>query len=579
MDRYETFPELLNFITRNYISVNIFNYRINNSWKGISTEEFFEMIQNISLGLLNLGVNREDKIGIISNPSPFWIMSDLGIILSGCITVPIFRRISPENLKFEIEDSGLEIIFIGDVNEYDSVKLYGKRIKKIITIGFKINDPISISLEELIESGKSSDKLPEISISENDIVTIIYTSGSTGIPKGVMLTHKNIISQIKSAAICFSLDKDNDTALSSLPLSHIFERMVMYFYLSEGIPVFFVDDLNSIGSLITEVKPTIMTAVPRLLEKIYERILEKSSDYKGLKKIIAMHAFKRAETRTTGSKITIMDFIYRKLVYSKIIEVLGGNFKYIISGAASLPLYIGNFFNNIGLPLYEGYGMTEASPVISCNRKKKIKIGTVGINFPSVSIKINDDGEILATGPNVMKGYHNNPAETSKVIDTDGFLHTGDLGKIDDEGYLTITGRKKELFKKSTGEYVAPVPIEQALSRIDIVDTAMVIAESRKFVTCLLFPDFEKVRKVQEKEGFGNISMEEFLDSGFINKRISDFIHEMNTHLHHTEEVQKFKIIKKPISIETGELTPTLKIMRNIIEKKFINEINEMYKD
>ena len=312
MDDFKTLLELFFYIKKNHERPDLVNYRLDNSWKSLSTSEFCDNVINLGIGLQESGIKKGEKIGIISNPSPFWVISDLAIIFSGCITVPIFRRISPENLKFEIDDSELNIIFIGDENEYDPVKLVGKRIKKIITIGFKKNDPVAATFDEILELGrKKFDSIKNKSINffpipaENDLFTIIYTSGSTGIPKGVMLTHKNIISQIKSAAIIFDLKMDSDRAISSLPLSHIFERMVMYFYLSKGIPVYFVDDLNNIGALIQDVKPTIMTVVPRLLEKIHEKIKSTMQEYKGIKKIISLKAFNRAEKKRSAENLVL----------------------------------------------------------------------------------------------------------------------------------------------------------------------------------------------------------------------------------------------------------------------------------
>ncbi|HEY1405449.1 MAG TPA: AMP-binding protein, partial [Spirochaetota bacterium] len=471
--------------------------------------------------------------------------------------------------------------------EYEPVRKYGTGIKKIITIGFVRNDPDAVSFEDLIKKGEAMyarDSHCERSAfampSENDLFTIIYTSGSTGIPKGVMLSHRNIISQIKSADLVYKLDGARDKAISSLPLSHIFERMVMYFYLSKGVSVYFVEDLNNIGALIREVKPDIMTVVPRLLEKIRDKMKEGAADYRGVKKVIASAALSFAERETSHNGGSLFKYLFfRFAVYSKLINALGGKFRYIISGAASLPADVGRFFLNIGFPLYEGYGLTEASPVIACNSKGHNKPGTVGRAFPGVAIKLNGNGEILAKGPNVMMGYLNSPAETSRVIDSDLFLHTGDLGTIDQKGYLKIVGRKKELFKKSTGEYVAPIPIEQALEKLDIVDIAVVIAEGRKFVSCILFPDFEVAEKLKIKSGFSRMSVDDFLKSESIRKKIESHITEMNSHLHHTEEVQKFTVITDRISIETGEITPTLKIRRTVIEKKFKNEIDAMYRD
>ncbi len=584
MQEYKTLPELLYFIKENRQRPDLLNYRRDNSWKALSTLEFVREAENFALGLSSLGVKKGEFVGLIAASSPFWVISDLAITLIGGVTVPIFNRISPENLEFEIEDSRINLVIIGDSKEYEPVRMYGGRVKKIVTLGFKKDDKTAVAFEDVLTAGtRMREKDPGITSKlfakpdENALFTVIYTSGSMGRPKGVMLNHRNIITQIEAAAQIFSMHTEQDRAVSSLPLAHIFERMVIYFYLSRGIPVYFVDDLNNIGALVRDVRPTIMTVVPRLLEKIHEKMKSSAAEYKGIKKAIAMAAFRRAETRDIFDRPTFMDFVFKRLVYSKLFEALGGNFRYVISGAAALPYDIGRFFINIGLTIYEGYGMTEASPVIAANNLKYHKLGTVGQPYPSVTVKIAPDGEILAKGPNVMMGYLNNKEETAKTIDGEGFLHTGDLGEIDSEGYLVIKGRKKELFKKSTGEYVPPVPIESALRKLNIVDNAVVIAEGRKFVACLIFPNFEEAEKLKNSNGLSGMTMDEFLESSFINKMIDDHIHEMNRHLHHTEEVQRFRIIKKPISIETGELTPTMKMRREIIETRFKKEIDEMY--
>ena len=352
----------------------------------------------------------------------------------------------------------------------------------------------------------------------------------------------------------------------------------MYTYLADGVPVYFVDELNNLGALVRDVRPTIMTVVPRLMEKIHSTMRTTIEKEKGIKKIIGLAAMKRAGEKEISEPFHgVKDYLYRKLVYSKFSKALGGKFRIIVSGSATLSKEIGRFFVNIGVPLYEGYGLTEASPVISTNLPEMRKLGTVGRAFPSVKIKINSDSEILAKGPNIMKGYRNNAEETKLALDSEGYLHTGDLGELDDEGYLTILGRKKELMKKSTGEYVPPLPIEQALKKLDIIDEVVVIAEARKFVSCLIFPNMEVVNRMRLKAGFDKITTEEFSDSEYIRSRINEHINEMNKHLHHTEEVQKFAIIKAPISIETGELTPTLKLRRYIIEEKYKKEIDAMY--
>lgn len=580
----QTITELFGHVIENNDRTDLLNYRKNNAWVAISTAEFAMTVRRLAAGLAAIGVTPGDTVGIISNPSPWWVIADHAILLAGAVTVPVFRRISAENLRFEIEDSGMDVVFIGDENEYDPVCQHGPRIKTKITIGFSRADG-SMSFEELAVLGEREmardahiiDAFPKPA--PDDVATIIYTSGSTGVPKGVVLTHGNIISQVKAASERFPIDTHADIALTSLPLSHIFERMVMYYYLAAGLPIYFVDDLANIGALIRDVRPTIMTVVPRLLEKVHAKMRQTIRDGKGIKRVIGMAAFKRAEEKDPDVPYRgLRDAVFKALVFKKLNHALGGRFHYVISGAASLSKEIGRFFLNIGMPLYEGYGMTEASPVIAANEPGKAKLGTVGTAFPGVTVRIAADGEILAKGPNVMQGYHKNPEATTAAIDADGFLHTGDLGSLDPDGYLTVTGRKKELFKKSTGEYVPPVPIEQAVGRLDIVDMAVVVAEARKFVSCLIFPNMEAVERYRKAAGAAGTA-EEYAKSDAVHAMLDAHIRDVNKKLHHTEEVQKFTVITAPISIESGEITPTMKVVRRIVEAKFKNEIDEMYRE
>jgi long-chain acyl-CoA synthetase len=582
MDGVRTLVDLLPYMRNHFFRNDLLNYRYKGGWVQLSADTFVESVELCTFGLYSIGVRRSDMVGLLSNSSPFWIMADLAILSLGAVTVPIFRRISPENLLFEIENSSLNVLFLGDRDELSSVLKSGKRLSTIITIGF--SDPsAAMSLDELMALGRqfrdshqNSEGIVFHSIDPDDLATVIYTSGSTGVPKGVMLTHSNIISQIEATSLRFDI-KEDDIALTSLPFAHIFERMVIYFYLSLGIPVYFVDDLSLIGTYMREVRPTVMTVVPRLLEKVYEKMRKGAESSHGLKRALAVAAIKRAETIDPENQ-TVIDYFYRTLIYSKFNKAMGGRIRYIISGAAALPKDLGRFFTNIGIPLYEGYGMTEASPVIAANYSGNRRIGTVGKIFPGVTVTIADDGEILAKGPNIMKGYYKNNDETEKALEPDGFLHTGDFGKFDSDGFLTISGRKKELFKKSTGEYVPPVPIEQAIAKLDAVDMAAVIANNRKYVTCLIFPDFETVKEKMAKQNFQGTA-EDFIRTDSFIQYIQDHISNVNNHIHHTEEVQKFRIVSERISSDTGELTPTMKLRRHIIEEKFGSLIDEMYRE
>jgi long-chain acyl-CoA synthetase len=415
-------------------------------------------------------------------------------------------------------------------------------------------------------------------INEQDTATLIYTSGSTGTPKGVILTHRNLVTQVLGAVKRFPLDPKSDVILSCLPLAHVFERMVAYYYLYSGCPLYFAEEIKKVGDNLRELHPTVITMVPRLLEKVHAKFQANLELAKGFKKTIGMKAWERAHTKEPGSKPAFMDKIYDALVYKKMREGLGGRLRLVISGSAPLDPGLAAFLLNIGIPIYEGYGLTEASPVIACNYPGHRKLGTVGLVFVGVEVKIADDGEILARGPNIMKGYHNKPNETAEVIDKMGWLHTGDLGHIDNEGFIKITGRKKELFKTANGKYVAPVPIEAAIAANKLADMVMVVAEGKPFTTCLIFPDFENLKVVKQELGAEGAENGAFLDSDAAKAYVQKTLDEVNAKLNHWEQVQKFRIIKTPISIDTGELTPTMKIRRHVVMEKCRAEIESMYK-
>jgi long-chain acyl-CoA synthetase len=585
MEDFKTLPELFTYVVQTYKHEKFLNKRANDEWKSYSVSRFEALVRHLVLGLHNLGIERGEGIALLASSSPEWIAIDLAIMIARGITVPIFKKISPESLSFELADSRVRYLFLGDAEELEFVTKYGGKLAAIIP--FNRDDPnMNTSFfDKLIETGERLDMEDKSlfmgllsKIREDDIASIVYTSGSTGLPKGVELTHRNIVSQVKGAFEILPLDSETDIALSALPLAHIFERMVGYYDLSRGVPVYYIDNIKNLGPLMASVKPTVMTVVPRILEKAHARIKASIDETKGIKKLIASAAFAHAEkprSATFGSRI--LDGIYGKLVYSKFGAAFGGRLRYLICGASSLPPLIGRFVDNIGIPLYEGYGLTEASPVIAANCPRAKKLGTVGKVYPGVEMKIGDDEEILTRGPNVMHGYHNFPEATRDAIDAEGWLHTGDLGSIDKDGFLAITGRKKELFKKSTGEYVPPIPIEQAITRHELIDAAMVIADGREVTTCLLFPDFENLSEYKKRHGFSQATDEEFLRSQWLKNNVGDFIEEVNVHLHHCEKVRRFAIIEKPVSIETGELTPTLKIRRGVIEEKYKAVIDSLY--
>jgi long-chain acyl-CoA synthetase len=582
---FKTLPELLLKSAASYNNPNFMNYKKNGMWISLSTSEFLEKVKYLSLGLMKLGLQPGENVGITAPPSPYWVMIDLAIQIAGGVTTPIFKKISDESLTHEIEDSAMRFIFVGHENELEPVKRCGKdKLEKVIFYrgdGEHAPDFLSIFDQgKLLAKEEPSRFEQQIKqITEDTLATIIYTSGSTGLPKGVELLQKSIVSQVNSAHERFQLKPgpQGEIALSMLPLAHIFERMVMYYYISLGLSVYFVDDPKEASAYMREIKPTVMTVVPRVLEKAYIKIIDKIEGYTGFRKKLALAAVERAKTKDVTTPFRgFKDFLYRKMVYTKLLAALGGRFETMISGASKMPPAIGQFFLNIGLPIYEGYGLTEASPVLACNYPGHRKNGSVGPIFPGVEIKISEEGEVLAKGPNIMKGYHNRPDASSEVL-KDGWLYTGDLGSIDSEGFLTITGRKKHLFKKSTGEYVPPDPIEQHIGLHPAVDTAMVIADARPYTTCLIFPDYENMEQFMKKNGHEAKTMEEFISSDDLREEIQKYINHMNNHLHHCEHVEYFRIIPNQISVDGGELTPTLKVRRHFIEEKYKSYIDDLY--
>jgi long-chain acyl-CoA synthetase len=584
-DAFRTLPGLLKYVESKFRNEFAFGHKKDGAWVGISTAEVGETVKRLSAGLVELGLKPGDKVGIVADPSPFWMMMDLAILGAGAISVPMFSNISHDNLAFEIEDSGMRFLFVGSVEQYQAMKPFFGKLEKIIAMPEGMTEPHVVTYKALQELGtKRQAKNPgeylrlSEGINEQDTATLIYTSGSTGTPKGVTLTHRNLCSQVLSASKRFPLDPKNDSILSCLPLAHVFERMVGYYYFYTGSSIYFAEEIKKVGDNLRELHPTVITLVPRLLEKVHAKFQANLELATGIKKTLGMKAWDRAHTKVPGSKDSFMDKIYDALVYKKMRAGLGGNLRIAISGSAPLDPNLAAFLLNIGIPIYEGYGLTEASPVISCNYPGHRKLGTVGMAFPGVEVKIGDDGEILARGPNVMKGYHNKPAETADVIDRMGWLHTGDLGHIDNENFIKITGRKKELFKTANGKYVAPVPIEQAIAGNKLVDMVMVVAEGKPFTTCLIFPDFENLKAVKSELGAEGAETSAFLDSKEVRAYVQKSVDEINAKLNHWEQVQKFQIIKTPISIDTGELTPTMKIRRHVVMEKCRAEIDSMYR-
>ena len=517
---FKTYNELLFHIFNNHNNEYFLNYLSNGQYKNISVSDFKNKIICLSLVLKDLGIKQGDTVGIFANSSPFWLIFDFAIHEVGAISVPIFANISSINLNFEIKDSSMKYMFIDSQERLKDIEDENSHLT-FITHNFCIKEPNFYNFDEILVIGQQICDAKGFSnheAREDDIFSIIYTSGNTGTPKGVMLSHKNIVSQLHDINKLIDLPK-GEVALSLLPLAHIFERTVMSYYLSRGISIYFVDDVLNVANLMKVVKPTIMTVVPRLLEKIFNKIKAQILEKPFFSRVIASLAFSYA-LKENLDKSSILFKIYDKLVYSKFREIFGSRVDKLISGGAPLSKEIAIFFVNIGVPVYQGYGLTEFSPVISTNYPNANKVGSCGKVLPSAEIKINEEKELLVKGPSLMKGYLNQEELTAKTIDSEGWLHTGDIASLDEDGYLFITSRAKEIFKTSTGEYVNAVAIEQKLSKNKYIEFAVVISQNRKYTTALLFVDKEKYNVA--KKSNNNLNIEEYYNRSDIIKNISN---------------------------------------------------------
>lgn len=564
MFSFNTFPSLLQYIHTTVNNHTYLNYLDDGKWKSFSSKEFAANAEALAGAFASYGVKKGDTVAIISDSSPFWLMIDFALQRLGAISVPVFANISRENLHYELKDSDIQYVFIASQEKYDQLHESLKTMKLVVTLGIQSNLSNAVDYDVFREIPFV---LPAVDTDEDDIATIIYTSGSTGKPKGVELTHKNLISQLKDVQQVIPIGPD-EIALSFLPLAHIFERMVVSYYLANGICIYFADDVKNVGNLIQDVRPTLMTVVPRLLEKIYTKMHDKIQIMPGIKGVIGRLALNRADTKEVHNPQNMLDKIAEKLVYSKLREALGGRLNYMIIGGAALSPLIERFFVNIGVPLFQGYGLSETSPVISVNTPLAYRFGSCGKKLPSVEVKLSHEGELMVKGPNVMRGYHNKSEETAKVIEH-GWLHTGDLAFIDDEGFIFIKSRQKELFKTSTGKYVSAIAIEHHLTHSKWIDYAIIIAENRPYVAAIIFLD----------PLLGSEPFEDYVQKSETMERMSQLIVGVNAHLNEWEQIRKYTLIKTLPTIENHMLTPSMKVSRNTVYAHFSEEIESMYQD
>ncbi len=558
----------------------------NDNWVNYSTKEVQETIDKFSLGLLKMGVVPGDKLAIISPNRSEWNFVDLGLLQLGCVDVPIYPNISLSEYEYILNNSGAKIIFVANEDLYSKIDSLRKKVSTITDIytfdkleGIKhwkeISDLADESLREKLNELKNN-------VKPTDLATIIYTSGTTGTPKGVMLSHNNIMSDVNSLIQIMPINNTH-RVISFLPICHIFERTAVYYYMQIGAAIYYAESIDKVPVNLHEIKPNYFTTVPRLLEKIFDKIMEMGRELKQPKKAVFGWAVNLANhfnpRGRTNLFYDIRIWAARKIVFSKWKEALGGEVKGIISGAAALQPRLGRIFTAAGINIIEGYGLTETSPVITCNRFHDYYIGTVGMPIPDVQVKIDESGEILTKGPNVMMGYYNNPEATKEAIDEEGWFHTGDIGIMVEDKYLKITDRLKEIFKTSGGKFIAPLPIENKMKESLFIRNIMVIGENRKFCSALIVPEFDFIKKWCEKK-----SVKDYLEKGMtcsevVKERIAKEVQYYNKRFSHIEQVKKFELINEDWTIETGELTPTLKLKRKVIKKKYEDLIEKIYQE
>lgn len=568
---------------------DMFATKYQGQWKKTSTQEFINTGNKFSRGLLKLGIKPGDKIAVITSATRTeWAVVDFGTLQIGAITVPVYPTISPADYDFIFNNAEVKYCFVSDKELLDKVNEIKANVSSLEGIFTFDEVPGAANWNEILSLGENEGTQNEVddlsrAISPEDLATIIYTSGTTGKPKGVMLTHDNIVSNVLASMERIpkrkGIDYKDTRALSFLPICHIFERMIFYLYQSNGFSLYFAESIEKMGENIKEVKPHYMTVVPRLLEKVYDKIYDKGVSAGGLKAKIFLWALSVNEAKKEISKPSgLKEIIADKLVFKKWREGLGGELVTLVSGSAALSSRLNLIFQNAGIPVLEGYGLTETSPVISVNSFGKIKVGTVGHVLSNLKVKIEADGEITVKGPSVFKGYFKNEEMTKEAFTEDGYFKTGDIGHIDEEGYLKITDRKKEMFKTSGGKYIAPQTIENQAKASKFIEQIMVVGDGEKMPCAIVQPDFAFAKNWAALKGhkIGD-TPEEMSKSEVLKDRIEKEIQKMNKSLGNWEQIKKIELSPEVWSIEGGELTPTLKLKRKAIKEKYMDLYNKLY--
>jgi len=577
--------DLPRFQLENYREIDIFSSKIDQSWEGIKTKDFINRVNNISKGLYNLGVRPNDKVAMISENRLEWNLLDFAIQQIGAVVVAVYPNISDEDYKFIFNDASIKICIVSNDLLYQrllGIKDEIPTVEKVFTFNSYLNIPHWFQMiGEGINVSDETLKELMLNVEPDDLATIIYTSGTTGNPKGVMLSHKNLLADVISSEYSFPIHA-YDRALTFLPACHAYERCFQYVYIYMGVTIFYAESMDKIGDNMKEVKPHIFSAVPRVLEKVFDKIMATGEQLTGIKRKLFFWAIALGEQydvdeskQSAWYKLQLN--IARKLIFSKWKEALGGNIKGIASGSATLQERLLRIYLSAGIPIWEGYGLTEAGPCVSVNCiKRGIKIGTVGIPLINIDVKLAEDGEILVKGDNVMKGYYKNPEATAEVL-KDGWLHTGDIGIFEGQ-FLKIIDRKKEMFKTSGGKYIVPQQIEKKMVESKFIEQAMVVGEGKHYPAALIVPSYINLQDwAKDNHQLNQLSKNDFLNHPIVLDIIQAEVDTTNQQFGNWEKVKRFAILPEEFTIETGELTPTLKLKRKVILEKFNDIIKNIY--
>ena len=574
---------------QNFPKSDAFVAKINGKWVPTSIEHAIKTGNRVSRALLKMGIKPGDKIALISNNRPEWVMMDLGILQIGAVDVPVYPTISEEDYKYIFNDAEVKICFVSDAELFQKVSNIKGQVPSLTHVYTFEEVGGASNWKDFLEQGNDESSQPEVQslmdgIKEDDLATLIYTSGTAGTPKGVMLSHKNIATNSIASKARLPVDAKGKS-LSFLPVCHVYERMLIYLYILTGVSIYFAESMETIGDNLKEVKPEVFTAVPRLLEKVYDKIVAKGAELTGIKKALFFWALELGEKyEPYGANGAFYEFklsIARKIIFSKWQEALGGNVLAVASGSAALQPRLARVFNAAGIPVMEGYGLTETSPVVTvnCEDGKGLMFGTVGRPIDGVTVKIAEDGEILVKGPNVMQGYYNKPDKTAEVIDAEGWFHTGDIGEFVGDNFLKITDRKKEIFKTSGGKYIAPQVMENKFKESRFIEQIMVIGESQKHAAAFIVPSFAFLKEWCSRKGIPYSTNQEMIKNERVISRIQKEVNRYNEGFGKWETIKKFELIGEEWSIPGGELTPTLKLKRKAIMVKFHHLFEKIYSE